>query len=932
MNAVEIEQAISDLAMQPFDAAEFPYAFLAAFGNKETTLKRLRAGNNNASDLTGGVLQRNNIHIATCEAGDVGVTLKSLRASPATAKAKAKFILATDGETLEAEELLSGETITCSYPDFPNHFGFLLPLAGISTIKEIKDNPIDVRATGRLNKLYVELLRENPDWAKDERRADMNHFMARLVFCFFAEDTDIFNGEGLFTRSVDQYSERDGTNTHVVLSEIFRAMNIKAKERAQAQPRLPNWANGFPYVNGGLFSGSTETPRFTRMARTYLLHAGALKWREINPDIFGSMIQAVADDEERGALGMHYTSVPNILKVLNPLFLDDLRVALAEAGDNDRKLLNLRKRMARIRVFDPACGSGNFLVIAYKQMREIEAEINRRRDELHLGSEIPLTNFRGIELRDFPAEIARLALIIAEFQCDVLYRGQKDALAEFLPLDAQNWIVCGNALRLDWLSICPPTGTGVKLLADDLFGTPLDQAQIDFENEGGETYICGNPPYKGSQTQNKEQKADLSAVFDPYGISSKQIDYVGGWFMKAAAYAQKTEAESAFVSTNSVCQGRIVPILWPKILEIGSVIRFAHTSFKWANLASNNAGVTVAIVGLSTNKNKKRQLFGLARDGETISRDAANITPYLTIGDNVVVDGQRASVAGLPEMSFGNMPIDGGNLLLSGDEIELLGLDSSDRSNLLRRIYGSAEFIRGVVRYCLWLTDELLPHALTKSAVAERIQGVRKMRLASKDAGTRGMASRAHQFREMNSAKTHTLILPGVSSEGREYLPVGLLDNNSVVSNLAFALYDAPLWNLALIASRLHLVWIATVCGKLKTDFRYSNTLGWNTFPVPLLTEQNKADLSACAEGILLARESHFPATIADLYDPGDMPENLRHAHERNDEVLERIYIGRHFKNDTERLERLFELYTKMTAAEKARPAANANKGKKKTS
>ncbi|MHB8367250.1 MAG: class I SAM-dependent DNA methyltransferase, partial [Acidithiobacillus sp.] len=801
MNAVEIEAAISDLAFQPFDAAEFPFAFLAAFGNKDTALKRLRTGNNNASDVPGGVLQRNNIHIAVCTEGSVGQTLKALRASPATTKAKAKFILATDGLTLEAEELTSGETIACAYPDFPNHFGFLLPLAGISTIKEIKDNPIDVRATSKLNKLYVELLSENPDWASNERRHDMNHFMARLVFCFFAEDTDIFNDEGLFTRTVEQMSERDGSNTHEVLETIFRVMNIKTDERVNAQPRLPVWADRFPYVNGGLFSGSTEVPRFTRMARIYLLHAGNLNWNQINPDIFGSMIQAVADDEERGALGMHYTSVPNILKVLNPLFLDDLRAQLAEAGDNERKLLNLRKRMARIRVFDPACGSGNFLVIAYKQMRGIEAEINRRRGESNLGSEIPLTNFRGIELRDFPAEIARLALIIAEFQCDVLYRGQKDALAEFLPLDAQNWIVCGNALRLDWLSICPLTGTGVKVLADDLFGTPLDQSEIVFENEGGETYICGNPPYKGSQTQDKEQKADLAAVFDPYGISSKQIDYVGGWFMKAAAYAQKTKADVAFVSTNSICQGRIVPLLWPKIFEVGSIIRFAHTSFKWANLASYNAGVMVAIVGLSTQTNKKRQLYDWTRDGETTVRDAANITPYLTIGENMVVNSQRANIAGLPQMSFGNMPVDGGNLLLSRDEASSLGLGKNDKAIFVRRIFGSAEFIRGLVRNCLWITDENLPRAVEIDSIRDRIEGVKEMRLASKDAGTREMAARAHQFREMNCAERYALILPGVSSEGREYLPVGIIDSHSVVSNLAFALYDAPLWNMALIAS-----------------------------------------------------------------------------------------------------------------------------------
>ncbi|MCK9189470.1 DNA methyltransferase [Acidithiobacillus sp.] len=919
MNAVEIEAAISDLAFQSFDAAEFPFAFLAAFGNKDTALKRLRTGNNNASDVPGGVLQRNNIHIAVCAEGSVGQTLMALRASPATAKAKAKFILATDGLTVEAEELISGETIACAYPDLPNHFGFLLPLAGISTIKEIKDNPIDVRATGRLNKLYVELLSENPDWAKDERGHDMNHFMARLVFCFFAEDTDIFNDDGLFTRTVEQMSERDGSNTHEVLKTIFRAMNVKVAERANAQPRLPNWANGFPYVNGGLFSGSTEVPRFTRMARTYLLHAGNLNWNQINPDIFGSMIQAVADDEERGALGMHYTSVPNILKVLNPLFLDDLRAQLTEAGDNERKLLNLRKRMARIRVFDPACGSGNFLVIAYKQMRKIEAEINRRLGKAQLGSEIPLTNFRGIELRDFPAEIARLALIIAEFQCDVLYRGQKDALAEFLPLDAQNWIVCGNALRLDWLRICPPTGTEVKVLADDLFGTPLNQTEIDFENEGGETYICGNPPYLGSRDQKDEQKADLHVLFDKRIQNWKSLDYVAGWFLKAADYGTKAQSNAAFVSTNSICQGLQVPVLWPEIFASGCQIEFAHTSFRWANLASHNAGVTVAIIGITTQPRNLRRLFSLDNSGQTIERQCTHINAYLAAGESVIVDKASQPQGAQSEMTFGNTPIDGGHLLLSRDERDALQLTPAQQGRFVRRIYGSAEFIRGLERYCVWIEDQHLAEAQSIKPIAQRLRDVRSLRLNGGKTA-RDIAERSHQFQRMYFGKHSTLIVPSVSSESREYLPCGYLPAGTVVSNLAFALYDAPLWNMALIASRLHLVWIGTVCGKLKTDFRYSNTLGWNTFPVPLLTEQNKADLTACAEDILLAREAHFPATIADLYDPDNMPENLRHAHERNDEVLERIYIGRRFRNDTERLEKLFELYTKMTAAGIAKP------------
>ncbi|MBI7069801.1 class I SAM-dependent DNA methyltransferase [Pseudomonas aeruginosa] len=910
MNAVEIESAISDLALEPFDAAEFPFSFLAAFGRKDAEIKRLRAGNNNASDVPGGVLLRNNIHIAACEPGTVGETLKALRTSSATTKAKAKFILATDGQTLEAEELITGETITCDYPDFPNHFGFLLPLAGISTIKEIKDNPIDVRATSRLNKLYVELLNENPDWAKAERRADMNHFMARLVFCFFAEDTDIFTGDGLFTKTVEQFSERDGSNTDQVLSEIFRAMNIKLTERSSAQPRLPSWANSFPYVNGGLFSGSTEVPRFTRMARTYLLHAGNLNWQKINPDIFGSMIQAVADDEERGALGMHYTSVPNILKVLNPLFLDDLRAQLEAAGENRAKLLNLRKRMARIRVFDPACGSGNFLVIAYKQMREIEAQINCRRGEAHNKSEIPLTNFRGIELRDFPAEIARLALIIAEFQCDVLYRGQQDALAEFLPLDAQNWIVCHNALQLDWLSVCPPTGTGVKLVSDDLFGTPLQQAEIAFENEGGETYICGNPPYKGSKWQTDEQKRDMANAWQRHPKLAKTTDYVTGWFAKLLDYVDsEPSAVGAFVATNSICQGQQAIDVWPVAFERGCEIRFAHTSFTWANLASHNAGVTVVIVGLGKKSAVSKKLYQ-----DDLLKQCSAIGPYLVPNSLAYVLKASDPIGEQFPMLFGNMPRDGGHLLM-GPDLGSQMMANDTVQPYVKGFMGSDELINGKQRYCLWIGDDKVEAAKKVDFIAERLKLVVDNRSMSDAESTRQFAQKPHRFVQIAGfADRDAIVVAAVSSELREYLPVGFVSANTIVSNLAFALYDAPLWNLALIASRMHWVWIGTVCSRMRTDFRYSNTLGWNTFPVPLLTEQNKVDLTRCAEDILLAREAHFPATIADLYVPDNMPDNLRHAHERNDEVLERIYIGRRFRNDTERLEKLFDLYTKMTA------------------
>jgi hypothetical protein len=910
MNAVEIEAAISALALQPFDGAEFPFAFLAAFGNKETTIKRLRKGDSNTSDVPGGVLQRSNIHIAVCELGRVGETLTALRESPKTVSAKAKFILATDGETLEAEDLASGETVTSDYSDFGNHFGFFLPLAGISTIKEIKDNPIDVRATGRLNKLYIELLKDNPEWATEARRHDMNHFMARLIFCFFAEDTDIFNGSGLFTRTVEQMSARDSSNTHEVIGIVFRVMSTKIADRTAA--KLPLWACSFPYVNGGLFSGSDEAPHFSRMARTYLLHAGQLNWREINPDIFGSMIQAVADDEERGAIGMHYTSVPNMLKVLNPLFLDDLRGQLNAAGDNTRMLLNLRRRMSRIRVFDPACGSGNFLVTSYKEMRKIEAEINRRRGEELRATEVSKKNFRGIEIRDFAAEVARLALVIAEYQCDVLHRGSLAAKAEFLPLDEMNWITCGNALRLNWLEVCPPEGTGVRLHSDDLFQTPLDQAAIDFENAGGETYICGNPPYIGSQWRNASQQQDMDTVFRSVTQAYRDLDYVACWYIKAANFLQNSNGAFAYVATKTICQGIQVAMLWPLVFSRGLSINFAHRPFKWANLAKANAGVTCVIVGVGHNRPVKH-----IYEGDTV-KEVRNIGPYLIDMPNLIVEKSSEPINGLPTMDYGNKPSDGGYLILSTDEAETLRTSYPDSAKLIKKYVGSQEFINGTQRFCLWIVDSDVDVASSIPPILERINQVRTTRLLSKGKQSNDGANIPHKFVYAPHQEGIALIIPSITSENRNYLPVGFVDGGTVISNKAMAAYRSPIWLLAIVASRLHWVWIGTVCVRMRTDFSYSNTLGWNTFPVPTLTEQNKTNLMRCAEDILLAREAYFPATIADLYDPDTMPESLRRAHERNDEVLERIYIGRRFRNDTERLEKLFELYTKMTAAQPA--------------
>lgn len=856
-----------------------------------------------------GVLLPQNVHIATCDLGCVSVALDFLKNSPKTKKYRAKFLLSTDGEQIEAENLTTGDVISCEWQELVDNFSFFLPLAGITTVQAIVENPIDIKATARLNRLYLELQRTNPDWATNTSDFNINRFMAQLIFCFFAEDTGIFHKEDVFTDTVENVGKSD--DSHDIISTLFQAMATPIESRIGQL--ASSWAKRFPYVNGGLFSKPVQVPYFSPPARSYLIHAGKLDWKSINPDIFGSMIQAVADPEERGQLGMHYTSIPNILKVLNPLFLDELRKQLTDSWDSPQKLLNLLKRIGRIRVFDPACGSGNFLVVAYKQLRDIEHQIVERRIKLsrksnlsrtHNRSVISINNFYGIEIKEFACEVARLSLLIAEYQCDVSYLGQQLASEIVLPLNDNQHIFHGNALLMDWTSLC-------------------QEPSEDYI----QTYICGNPPYKGSQTQTKSQKDNLKQAFCNHKISTRQLDYVAGWFVKAAEYAQTVKSDFAFVSTNSICQGRIVPIFWPVLISLGMKIEFAHTSFKWSNLATRNAGVVVIVVAL-TRKNRNPRLYSTDHNEKSIVRKVHSINPYLIAAPTTIVKGRSNSISNLSTMFFGNMPLDGGNLLMDMEEYNDLEIDKKTRVEITRKIYGSSEFIRGLQRFCLWIENRNLNSAVAHPEIQKRIEAVRMFRRASVAPSTIEYSKVPHQFTSMHHGKLHTIVIPGVSSENRPYLPVGVVDQRTVVSNLAFGMYDAPIFNLSLIASRLHLIWIATVCGRLGTGYRYSNTIGWNTFPVPKLTDKNKLDLSTSAREILYAREKYFPATIAEIYDPERLDKDfplVRKAHEANCETLERIYTKTFFKNDTERLEKLFELYDELIRKEKAKEIENGN-------
>ena len=913
MNAVEIEEAVSALAAQPFNRDEFPFAFLRAFGRKDVELKRLKA--NNASDVDGGVLRRDSIHMAVSEPGGVSVAMEALRASPKTSVNRVKFILATDGVEVQAEELASGDYRAFAFPELDGHFGFFLPLAGISPVRQIKDNPIDVKAVGRLNKLYLELLRENPDWGTDEKRGELNRLMARLVFCFFAEDTGIFPGDDLFTNTVRLHSEdRSGlTNTDQVLAQLFLAMATPTLHDGNPDERYrraagvkPYASKEFPYVNGGLFEDAGEVPKFSRAARNYLLHAGALDWKEINPDIFGSMIQAVADDEERGALGMHYTSVPNILKVLNPLFLDGLNEALAEAGDNVRKLRALRRRIGRIRVFDPACGSGNFLVIAYRQMREIEHEIVKRTGD-DPKSVIPLTNFYGIEIKGFAVEVARLALLIAEFQADSRLISQQAARSMVLPLHRSGHIREGNALRIDWREVCPPTAAVTEEW--DL-GGPTGRLALEENGLGdaglAETYICGNPPYLGSKKKNDAQIEDMVAS----GLSdAKLLDYACAFIVKATSLLQVTTGSAALVSTSSICQGEQVSLLWPRLLK-ECYIRFAYRPFKWSNSAARNAGVYCTIVGLDPRRPNQRLLY----DEADVTR-CTSLSPYLIPGDAVICYPSSAPISALRRMTMGSNPVDGTRLIFESSEYAKLISQSPASAKFFRPYGGTEELVDGSKRWCLWVEDSEIEDALQFATISSIVEECRAYRQgAGRDA--RKAAARPHAFCYSTFQNLDLIQVGSAIGNGYAYVPADVREAGFVSGHTAFAVYAHPGPEFAIIVSGLHRAWAEAVAGRLGNGVRYGNTTVYNTFPVPSLTTQDKADLSRCAEDILLAREAHFPATIAELYDPDAMPDDLRRAHDRNDETLERIYIGRRFRNDTERLEHLFALYTKMTASD----------------
>ena len=923
MYIADIEEAVSRIAAAPFDRASFAFDLIAAYDAPPATVTRIRNNTQNATDVEGGVLWRQKLHILVCDRGQVEAALDRLRASRATTSQRVQFIAATDGVEFAARDLRADDAIFCTFAELGDRFGFFLPLAGYSRYKAAEENPIDIKAANRLSRLYDALIAENQEWAGDDMRHAMNLFMTRIIFCLFAEDTGIFR-ENLFARTINEQGGHSGEEMVRVLAALFTAMSTREAERGE----LPQWAARFPWVNGGLFTGEMQIPRFSRTAYRTLCEAAGLRWNEINADIFGSMIQVIVDPAHRHETGMHYTSVPNILKVLDPLFLDDLRAeasrqALADGSREKARLKALLNRLSKIRVFDPACGSGNFLVIAYQELRTIERQVLDRLRALTghapgVWSHIELHNFYGIEVSDFATETAKLSLWIAKFQMDRAHRDVFGSAPPALPLSDSGKIVCFNALRLDWREVCPPaTITRNRQKMFDLATIADVHGTETVPDEEAETYIVGNPPYIGARKMSDDQKADLRLIAANLTDRWTNLDYVAGWFIQAQRYGSAVPRTGfAFVATNSLCQGQQVPTLWPVLFDGQLAIRFAHRSFKWVNNAAKNAGVTCVIVGLDREPDGSRALF----DG-SLKQVVDRINAYLLPLPNIYVEERNNPIADFPDMDFGNMPLDNGNLLLESHEVAPFFEDDAAKC-FVRRIVGSKEVIHSLDRFCLWIEHNQIEAAMQVEAIASRIEATRNFRLASRRPQTRVKAEAAHRFGEVRQRLAeHIIVVPSASSEKRPYLPVDFLPGKTIVSNLAFMMFDAPLWTISVIASRMHLLWIETVCGKLETRYRYSNTLGWHTFPIPALSAKDKERLEACSEAILLAR-AEAGGTLAELYDPACMPEGLKEAHRANDDAVERIYTDRPFRSDADRLNHLFRRYARMIAAERGEEVA----------
>ncbi|MDP4532876.1 N-6 DNA methylase [Marinobacter salarius] len=886
LNHGKLMEDLERLSSQP-DADQFIFDFLRAYQTPNSTLTRLKqGGDRNVGERPGDVGVRQKLYFRPVTENPY-TAAEALLDEDVISRHKIRFVIVTNFKDLVAYDLGVVDRMECAFRDLSLYYSFFLPLAGYEKAVEYSDSPADVKAAEKMGRL-CDLLRQSNDMDAPGRVHELNVFLTRLLFCLFAEDTGIFE-QNQFTAAVQGNTHKDGSDAHQVLRQIFLAMNTERRPRD-----LPAHLAAFPYVNGGLFRDDLPVPVMGARARRMLLDAGQLDWSTINPDIFGSMFQSVIDPEQRGSLGQHYTSLSNIMKVLRPLFLDKLEDALEKAKGKPKQLEKLLQRIRDIRVFDPACGSGNFLIIAFKELRKLEMRVleslnaSTKQNVLVMPG-VQIQNFYGIETDDFAHEIALLALWLAEHQMNMAFLDKFGHYEPTLPLKASGNIELGDALSLDWTGVCP-------------------------RRPDEEVYICGNPPFNGANSRSPEQNEAMSQVFRGFR-TYKYLDFVACWFWKGAQYIAGTQAELGLVATNSICQGMQTSMLWPPILEKGLSIHFAYQGFQWKNSARDNAGVHVAIIGLSNNADVKSlyKKVGVDWHKESVS----NISPYLLEGTNTVVSGLTDPLVGSSRVVYGSKPVDGGNFILSAEEKSALLAENPSSSSWIKPLLGAEEFMNGKERWCLWLADASESEINNMPKVKERVERVRAFRLQSKKADTRRISETPHLFgQNRQPEKGNYILIPCHTSERREYAPIGFFGNDVISNNANLIIPDGTLYDFGVLSSRIHMDWLHLVGGRLESRFRYSAKLVYNNFPWPDSTAKQRAEIEARADEVLLAREDTFDWTMAEMYDPDKMPPALREAHRDLDEAVERLYRRSPFRDQAERQEFLLARYEKLIKQE----------------
>ncbi|MEX0963776.1 MAG: DNA methyltransferase [Pseudohongiellaceae bacterium] len=879
MNIEKLEASLQSLVAN-ISEQSFIYDLLLAYDQPQSSITRLQKGDYNLSKNPGEILWKKKLFFKEEKNADLHELIDKLEHDPAITRHHPRFIVVTDYQTLLAVDTRIDDTLDISVRVLASHFDFFLPWAGMEKSQIQGEKLADIKAAERMGRLYDLILEDNPVENEADRHS-LNIFLSRLLFCFFAEDTGIFENNQ-FTNAIASHTSGDGSDLQAYLQKLFTVLNL------QERTEYPKFLRDFPYVNGGLFADDHPVPKFTTKSRKIVLECGSLNWKAINPDIFGSMMQAVVHTEQRSSMGMHYTSVVNIMKVIEPLFLNDLYEALEKAANSEKKLTKLLNRLYHLRIFDPACGSGNFLIITYKELCKIEIEIYKQLQKISnkwktAKSGLHLNQFYGIEKDDFAHETTKLSLWLAEHQMNLAFKDVFGDARPTLPLQDSGHIVCGNATRLNWESVCP-------------------------KQDENEVFILGNPPYSGSKNQSKQQKDDIKHVLT--GISTtKSLDYIACWFIKAAQYLNNTSRFS-FVSTNSLFQGTQVPLLFPLILETGAEIYFAYRSFSWSNNARNKAGVTCSIVGVRKISSQDKILY----EGNS-EKIVKNINPYLYEGKPIFIKNRSNPLSDLPRLQIGNEAYDCGHLtFLDEEKIEFVK-NYPGSEKFFKKVIGSSELIKGYHRWCIWIEPDELNEAVKFKGILDRIEKVREFREKG-GMNARSCMDRPYQFRWVNRAKNSQIVLPVVSSMRREYIPMDFVDKESIIINSAQVIFDPEPWVFGVLNSKIHMAWVKIVGGKLKTDYRYNAGLCYNCFPIPGLSDKQKDTISAHVFVLLEEREKHSEKTLAELYDPDYMPDGLRAAHHEMDLAVEQCYRDRPFKSDEERLEYLFKLYEEMIAAE----------------